>query len=119
LAKRPLSYYQGTWIAAYSRTTIITEVFRHGCDRVLHFDTDGIDYTDVYNYKGTSLGEFIQKPNYDKFKVIGDKQYVGLCGEERVIKVAGLKESNVPKDYDIFKLNKNNISKFMVKYYLD
>jgi len=119
LAKRPLSYYQGTWIAAYSRTTIITEVFRHGCDRVLHFDTDGIDYTDVYNYKGTSLGEFIQKPKYDKFKVIGDKQYVGLCGEERVIKVAGLKESNVPKDYDIFKLNKNNISKFMVKYYLD
>lgn len=119
LAKRPLSYYQGTWIAAYSRTTIITEVLRHGCDRVLHFDTDGIDYTDVYNYKGTLLGEFIQKPNYDKFKVIGDKQYVGLCGEERIIKVAGLKESNVPKDYDIFKLNKNNISKFMVRYFLD
>ena len=119
LAKRPLSYYQGTWVAAYSRSKIITEVLRHGCDRVLHFDTDGIDYIDVYKYKGTSLGEFIQKPTYDSFKVIGDKQYVGIRGEERVIKVAGLKESNVPEDYDIFKLNKNNISKFMIKYYLD
>ena len=119
LAKRALSYYQGTWIAAYSRTTIITEVLRHGCDRVLHFDTDGIDYIDVYKYKGTSLGEFIQKPTYDSFKVIGDKQYVGLRGEERVIKIAGLKSSNVPEDYDILKLNKNNISDFMPQIYLD
>ena len=119
LAKRPLSYYQGTWIAAYSRTKIITEVLRHGCDRVLHFDTDGIDYIDVYKYKGTSLGEFIQKPTYDSFKAIGDKQYVGLCGKERVIKVAGLKPSNIPADYDIMKLNKNNISDFMPQYYLD
>lgn len=119
LAKRPLSYYQGTWIAAYSRSKIITEVLRHGCKSVLHFDTDGIDFIDVLPYKGTQLGEFIQKPTYSSFKVIGDKQYVGLCGEERVIKVAGLKESNIPADYDIMKLNKNNISDFMPQYYLD